>query len=848
MMKKILSILFVLLAVAGYARQGDKTEQVSPAEVEAYQRQIADMVEYLFETLNFIGDSLSPVSEKETIFNESWTKIFVNDNVMIEDDLDLGRAMTVNKDVRSYLRDIDFFFKYAKFSYEIEKIDLMTTESGSIFFKVGIKRTISATGLSDEAVENTQDRFIEINLDPVRKDLRIASIYTNTINEAEDLCNWWNSMSPEWRSIIGANHIVIDTVKLASVARYVRDTVWIVSADGSDTIGIKANTTSIYTKLKSFLGLKVLNIANHQEIFDLEPVAKFRYAEFINCANTNVSDISPLRNLCELQYLNISNTHIADISTLRYLTEVTEIYAANTSIDDIAALEGFSKLQKLNISNTPVTDLTPIAKCSNIVELNVSGTGISRIDAVRRLKKLTALDISRTNVALLTPVEGLYKLKSIDFSSTKVETLVSLQGLMDISTVNCSRTKVSKLNYLKGHTRLHRIYCDSTQVTSETANRFVAENKHVLVIFETDALQIWWNNLPVYWKEVFLVGAKIENSPTTEDLHKIINIRSLDIHNNNKIHSLNQISRLAKLEKLVISGTNIKDISIMSDLSALKMVDLKNTKVSDISALSGLPNLALLNIEGTRVSRIDTLWRNPALKVIYADGSDVEQNEVYKLYVKNPVPRVTFQSAKLSEWWGTIDEDWRYILKSEIGIETELNPTSVQLHRIFYLTSLNVSPEVRIKSVEPVLQLIFLQSFKASNNDIRDIGPLQTCHLLKELEIDGNPVSSLEKLRGMKQLTSLNISGISAVDFGPLELLPNLEKLNVSSTQIRSLKPMSDMKSLRDLDISNTAVKSLDPVRNLPELKYLKANNTKIKKKTVVDLQKERVEMNIVYF
>jgi len=848
MKKFFLSIFIVLFAVSGYAGQANKTEQVTAAEVEAYHKQIADMVEYLFETLNFIGDTTSPLNEKETIFNESWTKIFVNDNVMIEDDLDLGRVMSVNKDVRSYLRDIDFFFKYAKFSYQIDKIDLMTTESGDIFFKVALKRTLNAIGLSDEVVENTQDRFVEINLDPVRKDLRIASMYTNTINEAEDLCNWWNTMSPEWRSIIGANHKVLDTVRLASIARYTRDTVWKVTPNGMDTIAYRTNTRSVYVMLKSLLGLKVLNIANHREIFDLEPVAKFRYAEFINCANTSVTDISPLRNLCELKYINMSNTHIDDISTLRYLTEMNEFYAANTSISDLSALREFSKLHRLNISNTLVSDLSPIAKCTSLVELNASGTAISRIDAVRKLKKLSSLDISRTNVALLTPVEGLYRLKSIDFSSTNVETLVSLQGLMDISTVNCSRTKVSNLNYLKGHTRLHRIYCDSTQVTSETANKFVAENRHVLVIFETDALQIWWNKLPVYWKEVFLVGAKIESSPTTEDLHKIINIRSLDIRNNNKIHSLNQISRLSKLEKIVLSGTNIKDISVMSDLSALKIIDLKNTKVSDISPLSGLPNLALLNIEGTRVSRIDTLWRNPALRVIYADGSDVDQNEVYNLYIKNPVPRVTFLSAKLTEWWGTIDEDWRYILKKEIGIESELNPTSVQLHRIFYLTSLTVGPETRIKSVEPVLQLVFLQSFKASNNDIRDIGPLQACRLLREVEVDGNPISSLEKLRGLTQLTSLNISGISAVDFAPLEHLSNLEKLNVSSTQIRSLKPMSDMKSLRDLDISNTAVKSLDPVRNLPELKYLKANNTKIKKKTIVNLQKERVEMNIMYF
>lgn len=844
MMKRIfLSVIFVLCSVVALAQ--DNAAAVSASDMEAYKKQITEMVDYLFETLNFIGDSVSPVQEKEIIFNESWSKIFTNADAMIEDDLDTLREMVVNKDVRSYLRDIEFFFRQIRFSHNIEKITALTSSANTTYFMVTMTRTIEAVGLSGEPITNTQQRFIEINLDPLRKDLRIASIYTHNINENEDLRNWWNGLTPAWRTIIAGENVVFDTIPLAQVVKFEPQQMWRMS--GNATVCIKTDTRTICTQLKNILDQKVLSVAN-RNICNLTPVSKFRKLEVFNCANTPVTDVSPLRNLSDMRVLNISNTHVNDISSLRFLTGITDLYAANTELSDISVLENFGKLNRLNISNTQVGDLTPLSGCHNLVELNVSGTPVVRLDPIKNLVLLTNLDISRTQVALLTPIEGLHKLKSIDLSSTKVSTLVSLQGLMDLSTINCSRTDVSQLNYLKGHVRLHKIYCDSTKVSSETANRFISENKQVLVVFETDVLQQWWNNLPIYWQEVFLSEAKIENSPTTEDLHRIINLRSLDIHNNRKIHSLTQISRLSKLEKLNISGTNIKDISVISDLAALKIVDMSGTKVSNVSSLSGLPNLTLINIENTKVTAIDTLWHNPLLKVIYADGSDIEQDEVYRLYVHNPIIRVTFQTKKLNEWWGTLDEDWRYILKKQIGIESELNPSSVQLHKIFYLTSLTISPETRIQSLEPMLQLIFVNTFRASNNDIRDIGPLQSCHLLRTVEIDGNPIASIDKLRGMRGLTSLNISGIPAADFSALEYLVDLEKLNVSSTSIKSLKPLSVMTHMRDLDISNTSIKSLDVVRNMPELKYLKANNTRIKKKTVAALQQERVEMNIVYF
>ncbi|RLD38334.1 MAG: leucine-rich repeat domain-containing protein, partial [Bacteroidetes bacterium] len=85
--------------------------QITAEEVEAYSEQSKQMVKYLEGTLNFLGDPNEVASEKDIIINQSFLKMFENDEVQIEDDLDENREIPISKDVQAYLKDIDFFYK-----------------------------------------------------------------------------------------------------------------------------------------------------------------------------------------------------------------------------------------------------------------------------------------------------------------------------------------------------------------------------------------------------------------------------------------------------------------------------------------------------------------------------------------------------------------------------------------------------------------------------------------------------------------------------------------------------------------------------------------------------------------
>ena len=106
-MRKI-ALLSLLLFSLAYGAQAQKKQ--SKDEVAKYESEIGNMITYLEETMNFLGDSTSLPVEKEIVFTESWSKIFIDDKVQIEDDLDVNRNTPINKDVQAYLKDIDFYF------------------------------------------------------------------------------------------------------------------------------------------------------------------------------------------------------------------------------------------------------------------------------------------------------------------------------------------------------------------------------------------------------------------------------------------------------------------------------------------------------------------------------------------------------------------------------------------------------------------------------------------------------------------------------------------------------------------------------------------------------------------
>ena len=850
-MKKtaILSMLLFGLAFGGFA------QKLSKDEVAKYETEIKTMLTYLEETMNFIGDSTSSALEKEIVFTESWSKIFTDDKVQVEDDLDVNRTSPINKDVQAYLKDIDFFFKWATFKFDLQSIANSTRDDGSIFFKVTLSRHLTARTITDEAVDNIRNRFVEINLDRQNNSLKIASIYTTKINQKQALRDWWNSLSQNWKTRLSSDIKLYDSIPMESVgmitsADFMASYSAIDPATGETVLRdkvFKNDMAELDAKLKLVTQRQRVDLSGIREIISLDPLSELSDLTWLDVSETSIEDLSPVRNLNKLKVLRANSTLIDDISALKYNITLEELEVANTTVEDLGVLTSLRNLQKLNVANTQVSRITNLKSCPNLTSLNLGGTRIANIGVVQDLTQLKSLDISNTAVRDLGPVGSLKDLQSLNISGSAITNLQALSEMENLRELQCSNTAVSDLTPLKSHRRLSKVYCDHSKIGVMEASAFTKDNPFTLVIYDTEALKNWWRELPIYWKAVFSKQIQVDSEPTTEQLHQIINLQELDLSGNTYMQNLMPVSRLTNLKSLNIANTEIGFLQPISGLGNLESLNIEHTYINDLKALQDMTSLRFLNIMNTPITDLTPLLGDNNIAVILADSTAINKQNVINLKESQRQVTVVYQTEKLQSWWDGIDEIWKVILRNHVGCQSEM-PDALELQRILDLREIEILPETPIVALNPLTDFLWLERLTINNQGVHDLKPLENKAYLVELNAQNNPIGSLSPIEGSTMLELLNIENTQISDLGPLSKMNNLVTLNASGTPVKSLKPLSGLQKLENLFVNNTNVRSLSPVENIAALKQLKVYNTKVKARDIEKLQQKRLDLNIIYY
>jgi Leucine-rich repeat (LRR) protein len=809
---------------------GSQAQKLSKDEVAKYENEINSMISYLEETMNFLGDSTTSALEKEIVFTESWSKIFIDDKVQIEDDLDVNRNTPINKDVQAYLKDIDFFFKWANFKLDLQSIANSTRDDGTVFFKATLTRHLTAKTITDEAIDNMKNRFVEINLDRQNNSLKIASIYTTKINEKEALRNWWNGLSQNWKTRLGSDVILDDSTTLAEL----------------NTSSL-SDFSELDAKLKLVTQKQRVDISGIREIISLEPLSELSDLNWLDISGTSIEDLSPVRNLNKLKVLRANSTLIEDLTALKYNITLEELEVANTTIEDLSVLASLRNLLKLNINNTQVNRISNLKSCPNLTSLNLGSTRIANVGVLQDLTQLKSLDISNTAVRDLGPISNLKDLQSLNISGSAVSNLQALSGMENLRELYCSNTSISDLTPLKGNRRLSKIYCDHSGIHDAEASAFTQTNPFALVIYDTEALKTWWRELPIYWKAVFSKQIKVDSEPTTEQLHQIINMQELDLSGNTFMQNLMPVSRLTNLRSLNISNTEIGYLQPIQGLANLESLNISHTYISDLKPLQDMSNLKYLNIMNTPVKDLSALVNDDNIEVIEADSTTIGKSQVVALKESQRQVTVVYQTEALKAWWNGLDPIWQAIFRNAIGSQSE-TPNALELQQILDLRELEITPELPIISIEPLTDLMWLERLTINNQGVSDLKPLANKEFLLELNAQNNPISSLSPIESSTLLELLNIENTQIKDLGALSKMNNLVTLNASGTIVKSLKPLSNLQKLENLFVNNTNVRSISPVENMPSLKQLKVYNTKVKKRAVEQLQEKRLDLNIIYY
>ena len=826
-MKKSLLIGIIYFITLSLTAQTNNENQNKPDE---YIEQAKQIVHFYQGTLNALGSKYTPVKEKQIMINQSFDKIFLDDKVQIEDDLDENRETVTYKNVQAYLQDVDFFFKEVRFNFEIKNVERQTNSENIPYYKVSTVCNIKGTTIKGENIDVFKDRYFEINLNEDEQTLKIASIYTTKLNVEADLEAWWKNLSPEWKKAITDEEEARDLM---------------------------------FVQIKGLLQTTKLDISG-RPVDDISPLSKFPGLKKLNLSHTNVADLYPLRNLNKMEELNLSATKVQNINALQYMNRLRKLILDSTLVEDISTVENMDSLRTLSMQYTKIDSLEPIEYLENIEYLNISGTPVKSLKPLAEYTKVKVLILDNTPVKSLEGIEKMTGLERISFSNTAITDISILKNFKNLKVVHFDNTKVASLENLKD-LNISTIYCDNTGITKKEANAFMEKHKNTLVVYNSAVWTKWWKDLAPEWKKVFSEIMKTDK-PDKIALHKLGLTHELDLSGKEEIADLSPISNLIYLHKINLSGTKVTDLSTLSKLIELKEINCEQTGVTDLSPIGKLSNLEILNINNTAISqlplmgctKLETLHADNTeisnllsianlknLKLIYADNTKLDKQTVNLFKVRKPETVVVYQTESLKKWWNLMDESWKKIFKANVPFENK--PDRLQLAKMSYISELDLKNNSGISSLKPLEELSQLSVLKFTDTDVMDLSALKNLNNLTKLKCSSNPIRSLSPISGLTKLEFLDCSNTQIDDLEPIKNLKNLKILKISGTKVKNLNALEGMNNLVHLEFSSTPVRWLNPIWDLERLQTIKCYNTKIMKIFMDKYKKAHPNVNVTF-
>lgn len=880
-----ISIAFILLIVISWSNRAQESASLTPEEIDDYSEQSKQLIYFLEGTLNFLGDPNEVPSEKDIIINQSYAKMFQDDETQVEDDLDPNRDMALNKDVQAYLKDVDFFFDQVRFSFEINAVDQLVNDNGQLVFKVTLNRNLKGITVDRDSIENNQIRYVEINLNPVQKDLKIASIYTTKPDQKEEMRYWWMQMAGSWKKYFGESIIVYDTLPLSSIddftdsaliiqrwaedirtdtmvvykgdttfidrvadsIHYLGDTVLMSTIHYlrvSDTIAVDVGV--IYKNLLQFKSQTRVDISWNMSISNLNPLTELTDLKEIYFSNTLIDDVSPLRNLNDLEIIECSGSKVKSLEPLRYASNLKTINCLATNVEDITVLTNLKNLNKLSLGETKVSNIEALSALSSLSQLDLSDLVVIDFSPLSKLENLSDLNLSGTNITSLDSLNDLVDLHNLNIGNTEITDVSSLININNLSILQANYSKIDDIEPLTGMEMLKFIYCDNTGIDGEKARRFMAVNPNCLVVYNTEELKQWWYDLPPVFKSITKEKIKISEPITTEQLHTIINQTEIDLSGYPEIYQVGPLKMLHRIEKLNIENTSVKDLSPLSGLNNLSELNINNTRIKTLEPLNDLQHLKLVKCEGTMVTDLLYLANNPNLQKVYCDNSVVDQNNVVKLKDIIPECLIIYQSEKLKDWWNGLDNDWQEVFEDQM--KSNGNPDQEELQKLVDLDMIEIYDNPNIHDLNALSPFYRLSKLTLSNTRVSDISPLKNLPGLKELNLPNNPIFEVPDILKFKNLEVLNLENTSVENLKIIGKASWIKTLNIAGTRVKKLKGIEGMSGLEKLMINNTQIKSLKEISLLYNLKELVCYRTGISSKTINSFKFENPDIDVNYY
>ena len=888
MNKKLYFLVLCVLSCSSYVAFAQRGEaKIDKAKMEAYRYQCESLVTYFEETLNFLGDSETLPKERQIVINDSFQKIFRDNEVQIEDDLISDRITVFYKPVQAYLRDVNFFYKQVAFTYRVQSVEPFYNVKGALCFKVTANRFLKGSNIKGETHEDNMVRYIEIEYNADKEDLKIVSIYTTLLEESEDLANWWLSMSNFWRSFFAKETVLKGDIKMSDVVTFTDSTIsfsmneellnkiregrmFYKNANGLDSAayqlyvpakkpvpkGKKPEPTPSDTLITIVYPGKLLQplisklikqtefvFENIKDVDDLSPLTKMTGLTRICLINNDITDLTAIRNLNKLEALKITKTKITDLTPISFLINLKEIDLSNSEITNISSLADNLGLNIVKINNTRIQNITPLSSLPALTELYIDGTPVPNLNPISKSTALQVLTLNNTQIQDLSPIKDLSALTIIELNQSKVTALSPLSNLKKLTKISFNQTKIADINPIADIPTLKTVSCKKTSVPQANILEFIHQNPNTLTIFNTNEMETWWNLLTPYWQDYFSGRIGFYGTPTEDNLAAITAINRIDISSRKTVTDISCFNKIWMLEQLDASMSGITSLVSLANLPYLQKVSINYTEVNDVSPLQKLPRLDTLLANNTKIKIVSVLKNAPSLRLIECDNAGVTTDDVVILRTDNPNCMVIYNTEKNMQWWENINSVWQNILYKD-----DSTPNKYQLQKILNATTVNADENRSINDLSPLSEFRFLRRLSIRGTTVSNLSPISRTRTLTNLDISNTPIVSIDEISSLINIDTLRMENTQLKKYETVGQLRNLKLLDVSGTQIKDLKPLAGLIYLEDLSCNNTSISALKPIENLPNLKKLRVFRTKISERTIKDFRMNKPDCDVVFY
>ncbi|WP_305982701.1 leucine-rich repeat domain-containing protein [Roseivirga thermotolerans] len=807
---KLFALLVLMLGFPGLQAQEFGPGAQSDPKIE----QAKGMVNTLAYYFNLIGGQRTSLAEKETIINSSYLKLFANEKVQIEDDLQEDRSTVIYKDVQAYLKDIDFFFEDALFEFEIDTVQRLLKADSTPYYRVELIRNLSAVSLLGDSVNTTRKRYIELNLDTKGQELKIASIYTTKMSKEKQLREWWAGLTLAWKKVF------------------------------QKKLGVFYDSLS-NDELFSLVTMDSLDISGNDLILDIEPIYQLTALKHLKISNTWVNDLRPLLSINKLQSLDVSNTSVFDLQYLKYHKDIRKLNLSNCHVEDFGVLKQFEKLSELNLNGIAGANLTFLGDLKNLEVVRLQDAkGLNGFD-FGRLAKVKALYLKNSDLTGLNGFERLTLLEELDISGTEVQSLDALGQLRQLKTIRLDNTEINDITPLMGLPQLKRVYANGTSMTNEMVAEFTAKSK-ALLITNADQLLAWWQNMPVGLK-ARLQPLLDTMFPSVEELSALTRIDSLNAEDAG-LQNLDFLERFQSLQYLNLSGNRINQLDGARLSSRLVEIQMNNTDLNALVNLSRLPQLEVFEARNTALKDLKPFVETPKIRLIDVDGAQAGTREVAELLARRPQVNIRFKTKELVNWWSSMPQSVKKSLRDQASLDDKPNPD--ELHALIAREQLVFQNIALTESFQASLDHFYrLKSLTLQQSRVSQVADLPQLPALQELALLQMPIKDLTGLSAKyPQLKRLNITNTAVEDLRPLESLVSLEYINFSGTPVKRFRGLEKLTNLKEIDCSNTKVFKLDKLTALKKLEKITCFNTGLRQNDIDKLLESLPNVEVVFY